>query len=168
MRFFTSAARAPVWLRGFVAFLAVPQLLVGAWAIIWPRGFYDHFPGFGPMLVASLPPYNAHLTSDAGGGFLATGVVLALAAVIGAVGPIRLALVGYLAFALPHAVFHASNQAPGLTATEDVVNVAVLAAAAALPVVLLTLTRDERTTDGHPATDLALPARDGQRQAQSR
>ena len=62
------SSAVPDWSRAALGLLAVPQLLVGLWAVFNPRHFYDHFPGFGPLLVAAEPPFNAHLVSDAGAG----------------------------------------------------------------------------------------------------
>ncbi len=66
-----------------VVFLAVPQLVTGAWAILRPAGWFADFPGIGPALVAAEPPFNRHLATDAGAGFLAIGVCLAVAVVFG-------------------------------------------------------------------------------------
>jgi len=56
--------------------------------------------------VSTQGPFNQHLASDAGGGFLAVGVVLLLAAVWMARPAIILALVASLVHDLPHFVFH--------------------------------------------------------------
>jgi len=41
--------------------------LVGFWALLAPRSFYDDFPGGGRSWVSALPPYNEHLVRDVGG-----------------------------------------------------------------------------------------------------
>ena len=128
---------ARTWVRLGLLALAVPQLITGIWAVFDPSGWYKDFPGFGPSLVASEPPYNGHLATDAGAGFLATGVILLLGAAWGHRREITLALVGYLAFAVPHAVFHSRNDAPGLTDSENTQNVITLLISAAFPLVLL-------------------------------
>jgi hypothetical protein len=111
---------------GIVITLAAPQLVVGLWAVLSPRGWYEGFPGIGPDLVAAEPPFNAHLATDAGAGFLATGAALAVAVLWGRRSGVHVALVGYLAFAVPHLAYHALNPAPGLTGAEDLLNVALL------------------------------------------
>ena len=73
--------RTRKWVRGGLVYLTVSFAAVGLWATLDPRGFYDGFPGAGRQWVAGDGPYNAHLVSDAGIGFLAVGVVLLLAAV---------------------------------------------------------------------------------------
>jgi len=63
------------------AAIGVPQVVIGLWALAAPKSWFDSFPGFAPRVVAAEPPYNEHLASDVGAGFLATGVVLVVAAV---------------------------------------------------------------------------------------
>lgn len=106
--------------------LAVPQLVTGAWAVLAPQDWYESFPGIDPRLVAAEPPFNTHLATDAGAGFLATGVALAVAAAWGRRSGVYLALLTYLAFAIPHFVYHAAHPAPGLTGAEDTRNVVLL------------------------------------------
>lgn len=127
------SARAAPWARLTLLALAVPQLLTGLWAVANPEGWYRTFPGFGPMLVAAEPPFNAHLATDAGAGFVATGVVAAVAAVWGERRTVLLAAVTLAAFALPHLYFHATQPAEALTTTQNTANVTALALAALLP-----------------------------------
>jgi hypothetical protein len=129
--------RAPTWVRIGLVALAVPQLFTGIWAVLRPEHWFERFPGLDPRLVAAEPPFNAHLATDAGAGFLATGVVLAGAAMWAHRHGVVLALATYLAFAVPHLAYHAANPAPGLTSAQDAQNVATLAVGVALPVVLL-------------------------------
>jgi hypothetical protein len=127
----------PRWVRlGLFVLLAVPQLVTGAWAVIAAKNWYESFPGVDPRLVAAEPPFNAHLATDAGAGFLATGVALAFAAVWGRRSGIVVALVAYASFAIPHFVYHAANPAPGLTGAEDAFNVALLASGLVFAAVL--------------------------------
>jgi hypothetical protein len=118
--------RAPNWVRLGMAVLGVPQLVTGIWAVVTPRDWYQSFPGLDPRLVAAEPPFNTHLATDAGAGFLATGVALGLGALFATRGAVFVALFGYLAFAIPHAVYHSSNPAPGLSSTEDTFNALLL------------------------------------------
>ena len=49
--------------------LAVPQLVIGAWALAAPERWFETFPGFGPALVAGEQVgYPVMLKSTAGGG----------------------------------------------------------------------------------------------------
>src|SRR3954453_11961123 len=104
--------RVPGWVRlGVAVTLAAPQLLVGVWAGTAPDNWFRNFPGFDPRLVAAEPPYNEHLVSDVGAGFLATGVVLLVAALWGNRPAIRIALLAFVAFTLPHAMYHSTHPA---------------------------------------------------------
>jgi hypothetical protein len=139
------------WVRLGLVALAMPQLATGTWALVDASHWFDHFPGFAPRLVAAEPPFNAHLAADAGAGFLATAVVLLLAARWGDRRSVVLSLAGYAAFAVPHLVYHAANPAPGLSGAEDAVNVLVLAVGAAAPAVLLWGTSRSSSGLGRPA-----------------
>jgi hypothetical protein len=131
------AGPLPAWVRlGVLVLLALPQLVTGTWAVVATRDWYDSFPGVDPRLVAAQPPYNPHLAADAGAGFLATGIVLAVAAIWGRRSGVLIALLAYVAFSVPHTVYHWANPSPGLTGTEDVVNVAALVSGLVFAVVL--------------------------------
>jgi hypothetical protein len=110
---------------GLVA-LGIPNIAAGAWAVLAPQGWYDNFPGWDPRLVAAEPPYNAHLATDAGAGLLASGLVLLVAAWLADIRSVRLALVAFAAFAIPHAAFHTFNPSDGLTDAQDIQNASVL------------------------------------------
>jgi len=117
----------PTWVRVvMVVALAAPQLLVGLWALIAPHNWYDTFPGFDPHLISAEPPFNQHLATDVGAGFFATGVALIVAAALARRSGVYVALAAYAAFTVPHVIYHATHDAPGLTTTENVLNVAVL------------------------------------------
>ena len=124
---------APVWVRvGMVVALALPQLAVGLWAVLAPESWYEDFPGIDPRLVAAEPPFNRHLATDAGAGFLCTGVALLLAAWWGRRQVVLLALATFAAFAVPHLAYHAGHPSDLLSSGEDAANVVILSG----PVVL--------------------------------
>lgn len=127
--------------------LAVPNLVTGLWAVLAPRNWFENFPGLGPALVAGTPPFNAHLAADAGAGFLATGVALACAAATARRSDLRLALVAYLVFTVPHAVYHAAHDAPALSGAAQAASVAMLGSGAVLAAVLLWWARSPRSGD---------------------
>lgn len=119
--------RAAYWVRlGVAVTLAAPQLLIGLWAVTAPANWFRNFPGFDPRLVAAEPPYNPHLASDAGAGFVATGVVLLVAAIWGNRASVLTALLAYAALTVPHVLYHATNPVEALTGFEDVTNVLAL------------------------------------------
>jgi hypothetical protein len=122
----TASSGVPAWVRIGLVALGVPNALAGGWAIFAPQGWYDSFPGWDPRLVAADPPYNAHLVTDAGAGLLASGLVLLAAAWLADVRSVRLGLVAFAAFAIPHAAFHVLNPSDGLTDAQDLQNAGVL------------------------------------------
>lgn len=119
--------RAAYWVRlGVAVTLAAPQLVIGLWAVTAPANWFGTFPGFDPRLVAAEPPYNEHLATDAGAGFVATGVVLLVAAIWGNRASVSTALLAYAVFTVPHVLYHATNPADALTGFEDLANVLAL------------------------------------------
>ena len=114
----------PRWIRlGVAVTLGAPQLVVGLWAVLAPKNWFESFPGFDPRLVAAEPPYNKHLATDAGAGLLATAIVLLVAALWANRAAIQTALLAYVAFTVPHVVYHATNPADALTGFQNVLNV---------------------------------------------
>ncbi len=125
-----------LWVRIGLILIAVPQLITGLWATVAPRNWYDHFPGIGPSLVAAEPPFNAHLTTDAGAGFLTTAVALLAAAVVGRRNGVYIALLSYLVLAIVHFTYHVAHQAPGLSETAHIGNALLLASGIVMASVL--------------------------------
>jgi uncharacterized membrane protein len=105
--------------------------------VLAPRHWFDNFPGIGPALVAGELPFNAHLATDAAAGFLATGIALVWAIVSARRTDMRLALVSYLVLATPHAIYHASHDAPELSNQAQLMSTALLASGVVVAVVLL-------------------------------
>jgi hypothetical protein len=118
--------RVPQWVRlGIIVTMAAPQLLIGLWAVVMTDTWFDRFPGFGPALAGD-GPYNEHLASDTGAGFLATGVGLLAAALWANRAGVRVALLTFVAFTLPHTLYHAFEPADSLSGAADVANVLML------------------------------------------
>jgi hypothetical protein len=130
------AGRQLIFRLGLGALAAV-QGFNGLYALFAPRSFYDDFP-LGRGWVAALPDYSEHLVRDVGGLFLATAIVLAAAAYYLGRRLVAIALISFLAFSLPHTIYHFFNLEPYDTA--DVLGNAVgLAATVLIPVCLLWL-----------------------------
>jgi hypothetical protein len=116
--------------------LGFPALVIGVWAAFFPRSFYDDFPGLGRMWVAPDGPYNEHLVRDVGALNLALVVVTAVAVVSLTPILVRAVLAGWLAYSVPHLVYHLRHLEP--FATDDQVSIAAsLALVPILAVVLL-------------------------------
>ena len=86
--------------------LALTAIDAGLWATAWPRQFYDSFPGFGHHWVVMLGPYNEHLVRDVGGLYLAMAIISAWAVVVPRAGVFPMVGLGWLAFNIPHCVYH--------------------------------------------------------------
>jgi alkylhydroperoxidase family enzyme len=121
--------------RAVLGAIGVTQLFNGLLALFAPRTFYDDFP-FGRGWVAALPDYNEHLTRDVGSLFLATALILLVAAVRLDRRLVTVALLAYLTFALPHFIYHAFNLEPYGTA-DAIANTISLALTVLAPAGLL-------------------------------
>ncbi len=130
-------------------FLGGIQFLNGVWATVSPSGFYGDFP-FGWGWVEALPAYNEHLMRDVGGLFLATGFILLAAAWFMERRLTILALVSYLLFAVPHAIYHYLNLEP-YDGRDTIANVIVLGATVVLPLWLLWRLRAGAATEHREA-----------------
>jgi len=124
--FYQADEARPRFITVIMVLLAVPNLFAGAWAVVDPEGWFDNFPGWAPALVAAFPPYSEHLAVDAGAGLFASGLVMMLAVFWRTREMAIMASVAYLAFALPHAVYHVLNPSDSLSAGEDFQSTATL------------------------------------------
>ena len=97
------------WLRGGLLLVAATTLGAGLWSLPFPRSFYGDFPFPGWDWISTLGPYNEHLVRDYGAMNLALGVLLVSAAISPERRLSRVALLTYLAFAIPHFAFHAAQ-----------------------------------------------------------
>lgn len=134
--------RHPRWIRLGLVYLTVTFLQVGAWATFATRSFYDDFPGLDRRWLASDGPYNAHLASDAGLGFLAVGVVLLLAAIWMERRVIQAALVAAFLHGLLHLLFHLVRPNEDLGSLDSALsNGGLLLGVSVAAVLLVTVTR---------------------------
>jgi hypothetical protein len=149
-----------IWVTVALVVLAAPNLAAGVWGLVAPEHWFDNFPGWAPRLVAAFPPFNEHLVSDAAGGLFAAGVAAAIALWWRRREVVIVAMVAFLAFALPHAMFHLAHPADALSDSEDLANTVALwvdvAIAAAVMVVALRSDRpsirvpgNRHDADGH-------------------
>ncbi len=92
--------------RVALGILALIGIQVGLWAAFAPRSFYDDFPGSGRVWVAVDGPYNEHLVRDVG----ALNLALAVVAIVAFVTLTRTAVLAaggaWLAYGIPHLVYH--------------------------------------------------------------
>ena len=133
------------------ALLALTAALVGVWAEFAPLSFYRSFPLAGHPWVAPLGPYNEHLIRDVGGLYLALLVLTGWAAIRPNLGILRLTGAAWLAFSLPHLVFHLLHL-DELGTADKIGNIVSLAVNVALALVLIAPSRGEgRQTRPAPA-----------------
>ncbi|MFI6100520.1 hypothetical protein ACIA8G_33650 [Lentzea sp. NPDC051213] len=126
-------------LRAGLAFLALVEVILGGWPLLAPQHFYDNFPLPAHQWVAYYPPFNEHLLRDFGGLNLALGVVLVFAAVTLERRLTQAVLIGYLAFAVPHLIFHLGHLSH-MPFADQAGNVVSLVAVVLIPLALLPLT----------------------------
>jgi hypothetical protein len=128
------------WIMRIVLVIwAAVSLQLAGWAILAPRSFYDDYPGFGRHWVSVDGPYNEHFVRDFGALNLALAVVT-IAALITLSRPMVIAVaVAWLAWGVPHLVYHLRHLDLYST-TDQVLNVVALAALPVIAVVVLALT----------------------------
>lgn len=136
----SSPVPRPGVLRAGLIALGALQTVNGLYALLAPRSFFDDFP-FGRGWVAALPEYSEHLVRDVGGLFLGTGVLLLAAAWFLERRLVAVALLSFLAFSLPHTIFHLFNLGP-YDAADAIANVLGLAATVVIPIGLLIALRE--------------------------
>jgi hypothetical protein len=119
---------------------AAVSVQLGIWAALAPRSFYDDFPGFGREWVRVDGPYNEHLVRDFGALNLALAVVT-IAALITLSRPLVIAVaVAWLAWSVPHFVYHLRHLEMFSSTGDKAANVFLLGSLPVLAVVVLALT----------------------------
>ncbi len=131
------APRLPGSVRLILWVLVLSGLAVGLQAQFLPESFYEDFP-LGRGWVALDGPFNEHLVRDVGGLNLALAVMAAGALLTNSVAVARTAAVAWLAYTVPHAVYHATHL-HGYDTADAVANVVSTWAIVLLPVLVLVL-----------------------------
>lgn len=131
------------WLRPGLALLAVQAGVVGIWALVAPRSFYDDFPGVAEPWVAALPPFNEHLIRDVGGLYAAFTILFVTAAVVLDDTLVKAALFSWLPFAALHFYFHVTHSG-ALDFSQAALQNVLLAAVVVIPLGLLVGMRRRR------------------------
>ena len=116
--------------------LAVTSISSGLWALFLPRPFYEDFPLPDWNWVSTLGPYNEHLVSDYGALNLALGVMMVGAAVFLERRLVQVSLISWLAYAVPHFVFHL-GQVHHFSPFDNLAQISALGFVVLLPLVLL-------------------------------
>lgn len=92
-------------IRVGLALLAVPTVITGLWSILAPASWYADY-GHGIAPPSAFGHYNEHFVQDLGSGYLGIGAVLVTAAIWLHRETAQAALIGFLAFSVPHFVIH--------------------------------------------------------------
>lgn len=116
--------------------LAITGLLIGLWAMLSPRGFYDSFPGGGRQWILIDGPYNEHLIRDVGGLNMSLVVLTISALVIGSRTIVRITGIVWLPFAVPHFIYHAVHSSDLIGTVDKIANVGGLGLTALLALAL--------------------------------
>jgi hypothetical protein len=117
---------------------AAVSVQLGLWATFAPRSFYDDYPGFGRHWVRVNGPYNEHFVRDFGALNLALAVVTIFALVTFARPLVIAVAVAWLAWDIPHLVYHLRHLDVYDTG-DKVLNVSALAALPVLAILVLAL-----------------------------
>jgi hypothetical protein len=128
------------WRRLALLVLGIPQAGIGLLALVAPTGWYDSFPGGGHHWLPAFGPYNEHFAVDAGAGLFAAGALAVVAAIWLERRVVQVAMVGFLAWSVPHAIWHLTAL-DALGTSDNVINVTLLAVTVVVPAILL-LTAD--------------------------
>lgn len=118
------------------AVLALSAADVGGWALFAPHSFYQSFPLVGHHWLPVLGAYNEHMTRDVGGLYLALLAISVWATLRPRTETMRLVGVAWLAFSVPHFVFHMFHMDMYGT-TDQVANVVTLGGTVVLAALLL-------------------------------
>ena len=124
------------WTRVVLLYLALQSIVIGVWALLAPRSFYDGFPGLGRTWVAVDGPFNEHLVRDVGALNLALVVLLVAAARTLGRELVTVAAAAAVVWGLPHLIYHAFHR-EGLGAGDLAANLGGLALFVILPLTLL-------------------------------
>ncbi|MDQ2660554.1 MAG: hypothetical protein M3Y52_01625 [Actinomycetota bacterium] len=129
------------WRRTILWILNALGAFVGVWALFWPRGFHDAFPGLGFGAWASEGPFNEHFVRDVGALYLAlvaAGIFAALAR--GADAAIAVGI-AWIVFSVPHLVYHLGHL-HGLAPVDAIAQPIALALTLVLAIPLVLPPRD--------------------------
>lgn len=100
----------PGAVRALLGGVGIGQAFIGAWALVSPRDWFEQFPGVGHRWLALYGGgYDGHLAFDVGATFCALGVLLIVAAISLRRSLVTLAVLSYLTFSVPHAIYHLIN-----------------------------------------------------------
>jgi hypothetical protein len=90
----------------------------------------------GRYWVSTIGPYNEHLVTDVGAGYLALGTLLGLAGILFGRTLVRVSVVAWLAYAVPHFAFHLTTL-DAFSLADNLASMGSLGLAVLIPLLLL-------------------------------
>ncbi|MFS0793511.1 hypothetical protein [Microbacterium sp. 1P10AE] len=105
--------------------------VVGVWAYVLPREFYDHFPSFLGEWISQDGPYNEHLIRDHGAQYLALGAASVTALIWRSQVVYRVLGIAWATFGVLHFAYHVTHL-DHMAPADGIAQVIVLAVAALL------------------------------------
>jgi hypothetical protein len=123
--------------------ISVQALIVGFWAYVVPRGFYDVFPAVAGSWIHQDGPYNQHLIQDVGAMYIALGLASVGALLWRRAQSFRLLGIAWTVFGLLHFSYHSTHLA-GMSATDALGNVVGLGLYLLLGITLLIPSRKNK------------------------
>jgi hypothetical protein len=115
--------------------------LVGIWALLFPQGFYNAFPGFGMQWIIRDGAFNEHVLRDVGSLNLGMACATLYALVSRNIGAIRASAIAALVFSVPHLYYHWHHLENLPNVLERVLNITLLSGNVLIPILLLQQTR---------------------------
>lgn len=125
-----------LWTRIVFVYLGLQSCVLGVWALVAPRSFYDEFPGSGRSWVAVDGRFNEHLVRDVGALNLALLVLMVAAAWRPNRELVTVAAIAAVVWGAPHLIYHVFNT-DGLSTGDLVASLGGLAVFVVLPLTVL-------------------------------
>lgn len=116
--------------------LTITGIVIGPWALLIPRAFYDEFPLPHHPWISVDGPYNEHLVNDVGTFYLALAIAGLLVLQHRRPGEIRILGAAWTAFSVPHLWYHL-HHLPCYTFVDQIGLTATLGGTLLLAVALL-------------------------------
>ncbi len=130
-------------IRGALFYQIFTLGLVGVWALFFPSGFYNSFPGFGMQWINLDGAFNEHLLRDVGSLNLGIAGATLYALISRNLGATRASAIAALVFSLPHLYYHWHHLETLPSLLERVLNITLLSGNVVIPVLLLQKTRGQ-------------------------
>lgn len=140
----TDARVGAVQLAALIGSIVIAAV-VGIWAYVFPREFYDSFPAVLGEWISQDGPFNEHLIRDHGAQYLALGLASVFGLIWRTQVGYRLLGVAWTTFGVLHFAYHVTHL-EHMTVSDQIGQVTVLAVAVLLGAGLFIRPRRARST----------------------